>query len=125
MKSKSSITTNGKAGKLLPLVTPGEILLHEFLEPLDLTANALAIELRVPANRIHGIAKGHRAITADTALRLAQYFGNSPEFWLNLPQNYELDRAKREKLVEIQRSVPRRPPTTERASAPGSRSKRR
>ncbi|HEX3683929.1 MAG TPA: HigA family addiction module antitoxin [Bryobacteraceae bacterium] len=125
MTSKSSIITNGKAGELLPLITPGEILLHEFLEPLDLTANALALELRVPANRIHGIAKGHRAITADTALRLSQYFGNSPEFWLNLQQNYELERAKREKFVEIQRTVPRRPPTAERQTAPRSRSKRR
>jgi antitoxin HigA-1 len=111
MRSKSSITTDGRGSQLLPLITPGEILVHEFLEPLGLTANALAIELRVPANRIHGITKGQRAITADTALRLSQYFGNSPEFWMNLQQNYELDRTKRERLAEISRTIPRRSPS--------------
>jgi antitoxin HigA-1 len=114
-RSKSSTITHQNAGELLPLVTPGEILIHEFLEPLGMTANALAIDLRVAANRIHGITKGTRAITADTALRLAQYFGNSPEFWLNLQQNYDLDRAKREKLEEIQNTISRRPPAKEEA----------
>jgi addiction module HigA family antidote len=107
MTSKSSITIDHE---LLPLVTPGEILLEEFLEPLGLSANALAIELRVPANRIQDIVRGCRSITADTALRLSQYFGNSAEFWLNLEQNYELDQAKREKLGEIQAQVTRRRP---------------
>jgi antitoxin HigA-1 len=97
MRSKLSTTTH----KLLPLITPGEILGEEFMTPLGLSANALALELHVPANRIQTIVKGQRAITADTALRLSQYFGNSPEFWLNLQQNYELDRAKREKLDEF------------------------
>jgi antitoxin HigA-1 len=78
------------------------------MAPLGLSANALALELHVPANRIQTLVKGQRAITADTALRLSQYFGNSAEFWLNLQQNYELDRAKREKLDEIQCQVPRR-----------------
>jgi antitoxin HigA-1 len=108
MRSKSSTTTP----KLLPLITPGEILVEEFMRPLGLSANALALELHVPANRIQTIVKGQRAITADTALRLSQYFGNSAEFWLNLEQNYELDRAKREKLDEIRSQVPRR--TTDR-----------
>jgi addiction module HigA family antidote len=106
MTSKSSITIDRE---LLPLVTPGEILLEEFLEPLGLSANALALALRVPANRMQDIVRGRRSIT-DTALRLSQYFGNSAEFWLNLQQNYELDRAKREKLGEIQAQVPRRRP---------------
>ncbi len=104
--SKSSTTTR----KLLPLVTPGEILHEEFMEPLGLSANALSLELHVPANRIQAILKGERAITADTALRLSRYFGNSAEFWLNLQQNYELDVAKREKLIEIRGQVPRRSP---------------
>lgn len=126
MTSKSLTTIKVRARELLPLVTPGEILLYEFLKPLGLTANALAIELRVPANRIHGITKGHRAITADTALRLSQYFGNSAEFWLNLQQNYELDRAKREKLTEIQKTIPRRPPAAEEhANAAMNRRKRK
>src|SRR5947209_14090989 len=104
MKSKSSIITRGAAGAgLLPLAPPGDILREEFLKPLGLSANALAIELRVPANRIQAIVKGQRSITADTALRLAQYFGNSAEFWMNLQQNYELDTAKRERLSEIRR----------------------
>ena len=90
-------------------MTPGEILKDEFLEPLGLSANALALDLHVPANRIQAILKGLRGITADAALRLAQYFGNSPEFWLNLQQNYELDLAKREKIGDIQAQVPRRP----------------
>jgi addiction module HigA family antidote len=104
MRSKSSTITPN----LLPLITPGEILGEEFMRPLGLSANALALELHVPANRIQTIVKGQRAITADTALRLSQYFGNSAEFWLNLQQNYELDRAKREKLDEIRSQVPRR-----------------
>jgi addiction module HigA family antidote len=110
MKLKSPITIDSE---LLPLVTPGEILQEEFLEPFGLSANALALELHVPANRIQDIVRGRRSITADTALRLSQYFGNSAEFWLNLQQNYELDQAKREKLREIQAQVPRRPPGKE------------
>jgi antitoxin HigA-1 len=122
MLKSSTITSQNS--DLLPLVTPGEILVHEFLEPLGLTANALAIDLRVAANRIHGITKGSRAITADTALRLAQYFGNTPEFWLNLQQNYDLDRAKREKLEEIQNTIRRRPPAKEETVS-GSKRRRK
>jgi antitoxin HigA-1 len=103
MTSKSSTITRN----LMPLVTPGEILLEEFMAPFGLSANALGLELHVPANRIQAIVKGERAITADTALRLSQYFGNSPEFWLNLQQNYDLDAAKREKLAAIRSQVPR------------------
>lgn len=100
-KSRSSTITRD----LLPLVTPGEILREEFMLPLGLSANALALDLRVPGNRILAMIKGERAITADTALRLSQYFGNSAEFWLNLQQNYELASARREKLDEIQHQV--------------------
>lgn len=107
MKSKSSTTT--KKEKLLPLITPGEFLAEEFLEPFGLSVNALALALRVPATRIQAIVKSGRGITADTALRLARYFGTTAEFWMNLQVNYELDLAKREKLDQIQIEVQRRP----------------
>lgn len=111
MTSKSSITTRKKAvDQFLPLITPGEFLSEEFLEPLGLSANALALALRVPANRIQAIVNGQRAITADTALRLGRYFGTTPEFWVNLQSAYELDKAKREKLTEIEAQVQQRSP---------------
>lgn len=109
MKSKSSTTTSKAQPELLPLITPGEYLAEEFLGPLGLSANALALALRVPATRIQAIIKGERGITAETALRLAQYFGTTPEFWMNLQANYELDKARREKLQQIQAEVQRRP----------------
>ena len=121
MPTKSKLRTTTDTAELLPLVTPGEILQEEFLEPLRLSANALALDLHVPSNRIQAILKGSRGITADTALRLAQYFGNSPEFWLNLQQNYELDMAKREKLNKIQSQVPRRPPAQAQSSSKENR----
>jgi antitoxin HigA-1 len=80
---------------LLPPITPGEILRGDFMEPLGLSANALAKALHVPPNRITAILNGNRSITADTALRLARYFKTTPESWLNLQKNYELEVAKR------------------------------
>ena len=80
--------------KLTP-VQPGEILTEEFLVPLGISRNRLAIDLGVPASRIDQIAKGKRAITADTAVRLGIYLGNSPEFWLNLQSAYDLKIEKR------------------------------
>ena len=112
MSKSLTITSKHRTSDLLPLVTPGEILGEEFMQPLGLSANALAQELHVPANRIQAILNGTRGITADTALRLSQHFGNSAEFWLNLQQNYELDLAKREKLDEIKRDVVRRLPSS-------------
>lgn len=109
MKSKLSTTINKAQPELLPLITPGEYLAEEFLEPLHLSANALALALRVPATRIQAIVKGERGITAETALRLARYFGTTPEFWMNLQANYELDKVRREKLEQIQVEVQRRP----------------
>jgi addiction module HigA family antidote len=101
MSRSLTITSKSKTDQhdLLPLVTPGDILWEEFMEPSGLSANALAKALHVPANRILAILKGTRGITSDTALQLSQYFGNSAEFWLNLQQNYELDVAKREKPI--------------------------
>jgi addiction module HigA family antidote len=80
--------------KLLPPVHPGEVLKEEFMKPLGLSANALARAIRVPANRISAIANADRAITADTALRLAKALGTTPDFWLNLQQRYDLDCAR-------------------------------
>ena len=84
---------------------PGEILREEFMAPLSLSANKLALELHVPVTRIHEIANERRAITADTALRLARYFGTSAEFWLNLQRNYDLTIAKRQMLKQIEKEV--------------------
>lgn len=76
---------------LLPPVHPGEVLLEEFLEPLELSQYRVAKDINVPPRRINEIVHGKRAITADTALRLARYFGTSPRFWLNLQTQYDLD----------------------------------
>ena len=84
---------------------PGEILQEEFLVPLGMTANALATALRVPANRIGAILRGERAVTADTALRLARYFKTSAEFWLNLQTMHDLTKAAKELRREIERDV--------------------
>jgi len=112
MKSKSSIATRKRRSRsaLLPLITPGEILAEEFMQPLGLASNALALALRVPATRIQAILKSQRAITADTALRLRRYFGNSAEFWLSLQQQYDLDLVRRERLAEIEAHVAERVP---------------
>jgi len=72
-------------------VHPGEVLFEEFLVPLELSQNALARALGVPPRRINEIVHGNRRVTADTALRLARYFGNSAQFWLGLQMDYELD----------------------------------
>ena len=77
-------------------IHPGEILREEFLSPLNMSAHALALELKVPAPRINDIVRERRAISPDTALRLARYFGNTPQFWMNLQTSYDLKRTERE-----------------------------
>jgi addiction module HigA family antidote len=84
---------------------PGEMLREEFLVPLGISQNALALKIRVPATRIGEIVHGKRAITPDTALRLARFFGNSPEFWLNLQQMHDLSQARLELNTKIERDV--------------------
>ena len=79
----------------LPPVHPGEILREDLMVPLGLSINGLARELRVPVTRMSEIVNGRRSITADTALRLSLYFGNSPEFWMNLQTHYDLKMARR------------------------------
>jgi addiction module HigA family antidote len=91
----------GTRNKTMAPVHPGETLREDFLSPLGLTANGLAMELRVPATRVNDIVRGRRAITADTALRLARYFGTTPQFWMNLQANYELEVAEDERGSEI------------------------
>jgi len=81
------------------------MLSEEFLKPLGITQNALAMKVRVPATRIGDIVHGRRAITPDTALRLARFFGNSPEFWLNLQQMHDLSKARIELNKTIEREV--------------------
>lgn len=90
---------------------PGEVLREEFMQPLGLSANALALALRVPATRIGAIVRHDRprAVTADTALRLARYFGTTPDFWLNLQSAYDLSMAVRERGARIERDVQPRP----------------
>jgi antitoxin HigA-1 len=79
------------SNKDLKPVHPGEVLLEEFLKPMDLTQNRLALDIGVPPRRINEIVLGKRRITADTALRLARYFRMSPQFWLGLQMDYDLD----------------------------------
>lgn len=91
--------------KLLDPITPGEILLEEFMKPLGISINKLARDIDVPPGRISEIVNGKRAVTADTALRLGRYFGVSPEIWLNLQADYELRVVKREAGKKIETRV--------------------
>ncbi len=91
--------------RLLPPVTPGEVLREEFMVPLGLSANRLAEALGVPANRITAILNGTRSVTADTALRLARCFRTSPEFWLNLQLLHDLEVARRASDRTIAKTV--------------------
>ena len=96
---------------VLPPVHPGAVLRHEFLEPLNLSAHALSMALRVPPNRITAILAGQRAVTAETALRLGRHFGTSAAFWVNLQKTYELDLAERALGERIRAEVAPRPTT--------------
>ncbi|HOC20348.1 MAG: HigA family addiction module antidote protein [Chloroflexi bacterium] len=90
--------------KLAP-VHPGEVLLEEFLKPMALSQNRLALSMGVPPRRINEIVLGKRRITADTALRLAHYFGTSAKFWLGLQMDYDLDLAEDELGARLEREV--------------------
>lgn len=79
---------------VMPPVHPGEVLAEEYLEPLGVTQHRLAVAIGVPPRRINEIVHGKRGISADTALRLARFFGTSERFWLNLQSRYELEREK-------------------------------
>ena len=86
-------------------IHPGEILREEFLLPLDMSVNALARNLRVPSTRLHEIVKERRSITADTALRLARYFGGDAQSWMNLQTSYDLRLVDVEKGAVIEKEV--------------------
>ena len=92
-------------GRKLPPVHPGEILQHEFLVPLNISQYRLAKDISVPARRINEIVHGKRAISADTALRLARYFGSSERLWLNLQARYDLEVEKNELGQRLDREV--------------------
>ena len=86
----------------LPNIHPGEILQAEFLDELNITAYRLAKDLHIAQTRVSEILKGKRRITADTALRLGRYFGNSPKFWLGLQDDYDLEEEQIHHLVELE-----------------------
>jgi antitoxin HigA-1 len=102
---RSSIATKRAATPNRVTTHPDEMLAEEFLKPLGLSVNALAVALRAPATRIGAVVKGERAVTADTALRLTRFFGTSPEFWVNLQAIYDLTRARLEDGGAIERDV--------------------
>ena len=91
--------------KKIPPVHPGEILLEEFLKPMCISQNRIALDIRVPARRINEIAHGKRSITADTALRLGRYFGMSAEFWINLQAHYDLEMQAEKLADKLEREV--------------------
>jgi addiction module HigA family antidote len=98
--------------KKLPNIHPGEVLQEEFIKPLSLTQYRLAKDIRVPVTRIAEICRGRRSITADTALRLARYFGTSPKFWLGLQEDYDLEEGVRSKASEFDEIKPYAKPVT-------------
>ena len=94
-----------KEDDLLPPIHPGEILTEEFMKPLGLSINRVARDLRVPVTRIAEIVHARRGVSSDTALRLARYFGTTPEFWMNLQSAYDLEVAERDSRTRIERDV--------------------
>ena len=90
--------------RLVP-VHPGEVLLHDFMEPLGVTQYRLAITISVPPRRINEIVHCKRAVTADTALRLGRFFGTTPDFWMSLQSSYDTETA-REKISSVLASIP-------------------
>lgn len=103
--SRSSTATKGVATPNRITTHPGEILSEEFLKPFGMSVNGLALALRVPATRIGAIVKGERSVTADTALRLARFFGTRAEFWINLQAMHDLTKARMQNGGAIERDV--------------------
>jgi len=100
-----SIGGEKMAPKKITPIHPGEILLEEFLNPMGISQNRLALDIGVPARRINEIVLGKRRVTADTALRLGKYFGMSPQFWLGLQMDYDLDVAEDKLEKRLDREV--------------------
>jgi len=103
--SRSSTTIKGVGTPNRVTTHPGEVLSEEFLKPLGMSVNALALALRVPATRIGAIVKGERSVTADTALRLARFFGTSAELWVNLQAMHDLTKAQMQGGLAIERDI--------------------
>ena len=104
-RSRPGAPAGGRMPKKIAPVHPGEILREDVLQPLDMSVNKLALSLGVPATRMGEIVKGSRAITPDTALRLARFLGTTPEFWIRLQARYELEMAKDKLSAVIERTV--------------------
>ena len=100
----------------LPPITPGNILLEEFLEPMNISQAKLARDINVPPNRINQIINGKREITTDTALRLAKYFGIEPEFWLNLQMKFNMKIIKEKAGKQIDKEVKTYQPPNKQSS---------
>lgn len=94
-----------RTSQKLPPIHPGEILREDYMKPLGLSMNQLALNLRVPATRIAEIVHERRSITADTAMRLARYFKTTPRFWLNLQTVYDLEVVEDQSAAQINRAV--------------------
>ena len=116
MRSRLSTTTEPalegaelEDGARMPPLHPGEMLREDFMKPLGLSSNALAMELRVPVTRISEIVRERRGITADTALRLARYFSMSPEFWMRLHMDFDLESAVDAEETAIREAIRPRP----------------
>ncbi len=95
-------------GKRIPPIHPGEILLEEFLKPMGISQNRLGRDLAVSPRRVNEIIHGKRSLTADTALRLSEYFGNSASFWLGLQMDYDLDLAQEGLSAKIKQEIRQR-----------------
>ena len=114
----------------LPPVHPGEVLLEEFLKPLDISQYRLAKSMSVPPRRVNEIVLGKRSVSADTALRLSRYFGTSEQFWLNLQTEYDLDVEKdrlglrlESEVVQLSPQGQKKPALTKRSASAMSRSR--
>src|SRR5580693_3494122 len=108
-KASGHVVEKVAAERQAPPLHPGEMLREEFMKPLGLSANALAIALRVPVTRISEIVRERRGITADTALRLARYFNMTPEFWMRLQMDYDLESAAEAEQAAILKEIRPRP----------------
>lgn len=102
---KINFTDTSDGTRLAP-VHPGEVLLHDFMEPLGVTQYRLAVTISVPPRRINEIVHCKRAVTADTALRLGRFFGTTPDFWMSLQASFDTETA-REKISSVLASIPR------------------
>ena len=118
-RSKSLTTTKPgvEGGALMPPLHPGEMLREDFMKPLGLSANALAMAPRVPVTRISEILRERRGITADTALRPAHYFNMSPEFWMRVQMDFDLESAADAIQETIRQEIRPRPVSTDREGA--------